>query len=809
MFGSYIKIALRSLSKNKLYAAINLIGLALGLAVYLISGLIAHYEKNHDHMFENRDRTYTVSSYNNPLNNNANVESSGTYMALQPLMKVQMPELTVARGLDMEVLLQTDDKGFYEQAKFIDPEFLDIFNFDYSSGGKASLTGPNQAILTEEMAVKYFGTVDAVGRRFDIRGQDTVTSILVVAIIKEVAVDSHFNSDLMGNDRLGLMVHIKTIDTIWDFLKPDTNWGWLSSRYHSYIMTDGAVSLNSLNTRVNQLYMQSAPKRELDVVSKLVVRPLVDKNLSTWFSVGIPVIDIMEYLGLLILVVAIVNYSNLATAQNMGRFKEVGLRKTLGANRKQLLVQFMVECESIVCMAMVLALVLVELSIQPFNAALGKNLIIDYVAITPWVLTTTVLVGLMAGSYPAYMITKMSASDAIKNVAQKGRSGSLFRNIMIGVQFVISIVMLAMVLVVTSQNNEMTKDSEIFPKSQVMTLSRIDDQAIMDKKETLYNELMKLADVENVSFASQVPFVNQNWTWTVSKVKGEDQGVSMNNMHGDPNFLDLYDIPIVAGRNFDDKNSSDEAKSGDPLAKVIINEKAVSLLGFETPSEALGQSVYVGDPKNPYELSILGVMEDRNVLGLQNHVKPFILRWREANYNYVSIRLRKGASSQTIDKIEDLWKQLFPKNPIEWSFLDSRFEENFKIMKASGSILAGFATLAMTLALFGLFGLAAFMAEQRTKEIGLRKILGAGIKQIVPMLLLQFSKPALWSMLIAFPLAYYSATRYLEIFATRIDSTIFLIVLACSFSVLLSWLTISVHALKVARENPIKALRYE
>lgn len=810
MLKSYIKIALRQLVKNKLYAIINIAGLAIGLAMYLLSGLITQYERNHDNMFANRDRIFTVASVHNPLRNHGDIETRGTYMALKPVIKMQIPELDgVSRGLNFETLLRAGEKSFYQTIKFVDPDFTTIFNFDYIHGSPTSLAGPNQLVLTDTVAQKYFGKLDVAGEMMTLSASSGDFPMQVVAVVKDIAVDSHFNSSLTDNFGFGIFALTETVNLLSDELKPDENWGWLSSDYFTYIMTDGKMTVQELNTKVNAAFKNNAPVEEFDSVSELKVRPLSHANLSTWYSVGMPVVDIVEYLGIFVLFIAIINYANLATAQNMGRFREVGLRKTLGAGRNQLLIQFLMECQSIVFIAMVISLALIETMVPIFNNSLGKALIINYKDLLPWLIVTTIIVGALAGAYPAFMITKTSPAEAINNSMQKGKGGILFRNIMVGAQFVISIIMMALVMVVFAQNQKVVNASEVFPKSQIMDISRIENDVVMTRKDVLHREITALDDVEIAAYSTQVPFMQQNWHWGVTNIKGDMQNkIDMNNMMVSPEFLKTYAITIVAGRDFSKDNSMDMRRGDTREFNVIINALAAKILGFASPQDAVGKAVYLAQ-SNPFQLNIIGVMADRNILGIQNQVKPFALRAWGGNFRHLSVRLKAGASAEVINDIEKIWSRVNPEFPFDWSFLDAEFEEQFKIMRAVNKIFAGFSVLALALALFGLFGLAAFMAEQRTREIGIRKVLGAGTVNIVKMLILQFSYPVIFAILFALPLAFLASEEYLNYFAERIDFSIALIVLASFTAVILSWSIIAVHAIKVAKSNPINALRYE
>lgn len=806
MFTSYVKIALRSLLKNKLYAVINILGLAIGLTVYLMAGYIHDYENNHDHMFANRDKTFTLYTVNNPERNAGAIENRGTYLMMKGLLDTSDNNLITARSIKLNALVRSEDKKFYDNVHFVDAEFTNIFNFTVLSGDMSSFSGPNQAIITKSMAEKYFGRINVAGEQLSLSGSDASVDVMIVAVIDDVPLDSHFNSSLTDQESLSLLVRAETLTTFYKRLNYNNNWGWLSSDFITYVMTDGRLSADRLSEIVTGIFDKNAPKDEKEMISAVVARPLKAANLHSWYSLGVPVIDILEYLGLMVLAIVVINYANLATAQNMGRLREVGLRKTLGATRRQLLAQFIIESQSIVFIAMMVALVILEMLVPLFNSSLNKVLVVDYTQTIPTLVLTTLIVGLIAGLYPAYVITRAQPAEAIKSMMLKGKSGSLFRSGMIGVQFVITIVLLGVVMVVFMQNRSVVRESEVFPKERIITLSRLENPTVLSRKESLLKEISNLPDVKSAAYSTQIPYMNQNWTWRVTKEKGDKNSeIPINNMMVSPEFFDTYEIPMLAGRSFSHDYALDKMGAQKGQANVVINRLAMEQLGFDTPEAALGQSFYAGNS----QLVIIGVMENRNIHGLQHHQKPFAITWSEQYYRFLSVRLKAGSRADILKDIEGIWQKINPDFPIEWSFLDRYFDEQFKLMRVMNGLFAGFSALALMLALFGLFGLAAFMAQQRTREIGIRKVLGASIRNIVPMLLVQFSKPALWAMALAIPLAYVAAGYYLEVFANQINFTLVLILIAGLTSILLSWATVAVHALKVASENPIKALRYE
>ena len=812
MFKNYIKIALRALSKNKVYAIINVVGLALGMTVYLFGGIMADYERNHDTMFANHARTYTIGSVLSPNANIGVKELDYTYSAMGPLIKAEMPEAeAVVRTIRRGYLVSVGENNFHESLRFADSEFTQIFDLNYIQGDASALTDPKGVILTESYAKKFFGRTDVLGETLMLNHEH---DLHVKAVIKELPQNSHFNSFILSDNGYDIIAPLTALNRIaeWNL---DGNWNNLSTGNYVYVMTKDIMPLAEVDASVNAIFDSNVEAEVKEAfMASLRARHLKDTNAAIWDMIGMPVIESVQLLGVLVLVIAIVNYTNLATAQSMGRAREVGMRKTLGAERGQLMAQFLTESLTIAFLSMILAIAFLEMVVPLFNVATDKVVSLDYMGLIPWLLLTTVIVGLVAGAYPSYLITKISPIDALKNMNAKGAKGSFFRSLMIGTQFMISIFMLAIVMIVFFQNDKVKESSNIFPKDEVLTLKKMSKQSIRDREDVLRAELMKLPAVEHVSFASQVPFEQSNNTNSVSRVKGDESAkFQINNLAMDAEFLNTFDIPLLAGRGFSMEIGGDFRENAEVRNQnVIVNEMVTRKLGFKTPLAAVGE-VFWGmnrdDGKDNYQYNIIGVVPDQNILGLHNKIKPWIFGMDWDTRYYGAIRLKKGFSASVITDIEQVWEKVIPDYPIEHEFLNGIFNGFYKVYKTMNMVLAGFSALALALALIGLFGLAAFMARGRTKEIGIRKVLGATMPQLVKLLIWQFSRPVMWAILVAMPLAYFASGMYLQFFAERIDTQIPIIIVSGLVAVGLAWGVIAMHAIKVARSNPIMALRYE
>ena len=808
MFWNNIKIALRNLRTNKVYAAINVLGLALGLTVFVFGGLIYDYEKTHDLFFDKAENIYTIGSTAGPNTGLPFKNFGAVYPAVGPLIEAELSDVeAVARTISREFLLSMGDRSFYEGLLFADPAFLRIFDFDYIHGDARALEDPSGILLTESMAVKYFGTADVMGR---IVTFDNEFDFHVAAVISDVPLNSHFNSSMVIEQDLGIVAPLLALNRMrdWDM---SGNWNNLSLGNMTYVLLPDTLDGAWLQTQIDGIYERVTPDDTKEQLSSFTVKHLARANTDLWDMIGIPVIEAIALLSLLVLIVACVNYTNLATAQSLGRTREVGMRKTMGATHTQLLRQFLVESLVIAAIAMIIAVAALEIIIPLFNVSTGKILTLNYLETLPWLVLTTALVGLFAGLYPAWLITKTSPIEALRDIARKGKRGSLMRSFMIGVQFTISAFMLAIVSIVYVQNEQIKESSYEFPRSEIYTLGRLNIDGISDKLDTLKFELEALPNVDSVTFSSQVPYEQNNSTRTFTLTPGDESGeFSLQSLGMAPDFTETYDIEILAGRPLSRDLSNDMRTDESEVLNVLVNEMALSRLGVNTANEAIGTRFYTLDEDATLrEFIVVGVVPTQNIVGLMNELKPWFYHYTPSSLRMGSVRITGGSIIDTVEQIEAAWDRVIPDYPIQGRFLDDVFNDVYSILSFMNAALAGFAFLALALAMIGLFGLAAFMATLRTKEIGVRKVLGASSAQIARLLVWQFSRPVMWALLVALPAAYFASSLYLNFFASRISGQVVILIAAGLISVALAWLTIAGHAFRIARANPILALRYE
>jgi putative ABC transport system permease protein len=809
MIENYFTSAWRQLTKNKLYASINILGLVVGLAIYVFGTLLVEYEQSHDKFFANYERIYTAGSVFSPTANIGVNESPGIYTGFKPLIEADAPEIeAIARIVNREFLVTIGDDDYYQRIRFADKSFFDIFDFEFVEGDKKALLDPLGVVLSQDTAEKYFGTGPVLGKTLAL---DHDVELHVTGVVRNLRRDTHFVSSLIGGADFEIMAPLTALNRAAEYDLAG-NFNNLSGGDLTYFLLPKDKNLTWLQDVLDGAFENRFPEDERDFITKLKARPISSANTFIWESIGIPVISSIRLLAFLVLVVAIVNYTNLATAQSLGRAREVGIRKTMGAQRYQLLIQFLVEGLLITLVSMFIAMALIELMVPNFNNMTEKALELDYLATLPWLLMTTLVVGLVAGAYPAYLITRVTPIDALRDKAASGAGSNMFRSIMLGVQFSIAIFMLALVMVVFFQNKKVEAAGDIYPKSQIIVLQRVGVDSIQSRHETFKNEVLKLPGVDMISYSSDVPYRQNNSSMRAGAVKGDEaDSFSLKQLSVDEDFFETYNIPLLLGRNISGAVTLDILEDGVLELNVVLNELAVEKLGYDPKDpNTLGRIFYdYPDGREARIYHIVGIVPTQNIQGFHNQVKPSIFYLRPQSFDDISIRVKGRNLAQSLEKIEETWDALIPEYPMQPEFLDATFEDTFIIFRSMNQVLGGFAFVALTLSLIGLFGLAAFMAQSRTREIGIRKVMGAKMSQIVKLLILQFSQPVMWALLVALPLSYFATDQYLNFFAERISLPVGIVALAGVVTILFSWGIVAIHAVSVARANPIAALRYE
>ena len=820
MFKNYLTVALRNLSRTRLYTFINIFGLAIGLAICIFANLIANYERNHDVFFANASRIFAVYGIFNP-NAGFGVRSAGGIQTrLAPLIAVEAPGVEKsARLLEREYLTSYDDKKFYQSIRFADPDFIKIFQFEYLAGNpQSALDDPDGLIITETVARKFFGDDTAMGKVISVNNEH---DLHITAVIADIPKNSHFVANIIVDEPLQMIATTQALERLSSF-KMEGDWDNMSSSDVTYVLLAEGQSAVTVNAQLDNIYKQHLPERNKEFLDSFELRELKKLNLYIWEATGLPVLISIQILGLLILIIAIINYTNLATAQIMGRTREVGLRRAMGASRLQLFTQFLVESIALSTMALLFAVGIIELVVPILNDFSNKGIsfnIIEKPFLLAWLVLLTIFVGLLSGWYPAFLISRSHPVGLLNGELAQGKRAVLIRNIMLIAQFSIALFMIIAVTIIYTQNNQLEKSSLIFAKDKILTLERFSRPEISARVETLRTEFENIPGVQGFALSSQVPYEQNQGFGKFSLNPGDDTNTfDLYRISIDRNFLQTYDINLLAGRNFSSAYAQDTLlvdEEKNPIQEsvnVIVNELVLSRLGINNPASAPGQSFYrlIEDSPIPVmEYHIVGVLPDQNFLGFHNEIKPIVFANRPENQRIASLKLTGDNITQTLADIDATWERLVPEYPIERRFLEEIFDEIFKIFSGINVILAVFAGVALVVALIGLFGMAAFMAGRRTREVGVRKVMGARVSDIVILLVWQFSQPVFLAIVLASPLAYFAANLYLNFFADRADFPVVWFLGADVAVLLLTSIIVIVHALKVASTRPIKVLRYE
>ncbi len=811
MFVNYLKLAFRNLAKYRRYAAINILGLAIGLCVFSFSKIFITYETHHDSVFKNHERTYVIGSVFSPTAGET-IRSIPSIKAIYgPLFKAEIEdaEQVVRSQLRYKMVSLADNTKFNLSIRFTDPGMTEIFDFTYLHGNAHALDDPKGLVLTASTAEILFGRRDVIGETLTI---DNTYEVRVSAIIDNVPVNTHFNSGQLPNTQLSAIGTMEALSVI-DQKNIAGEWDDFSMYDTTYILLKEGREQSWLYEQVNAVANRHAPPEEFDYISSLSVHTLAGQTTAIWDSFGFPVIESISVLGMLILLIACVNYTNLATAQNFNRTREVGLRKTLGATPTQLFIQFLVESIFTALCALLLAIATLEILIPIFNQWSGKVLSLDYLHVLPWLIQITVGVGIVSGAYPAYTISRTNPINSLNRTIQTGRIGILFRNGMIFLQFSISIFILAMVFVFYFQNKKVEDASYSFPKDHIVVLDNIKIKELEGKFELLKNELELLPNISQVSYSSDFPFRQRNPSRTVTASLETDHiNINVNVYSVDEDFMDAYDISLKHGRAFDPNRSQDTHTANSNTIHVIIDQLTAEKLGHSIASDAVGTTFYSSpdESESPlYHYRVIGVMENVDFNGLFNGNKPTAFYIGPENYNYASIRISPNSIEESLSQIDAVWAKLTDNHPIQRAFLDDKFNTVFRFFRGANNALTGFAAIALSLALIGLYGLATFMTQRRTKEIGIRKVMGASVFQITRLLIWQFSLPVLWSLLVAIPLTYLVSDKYLSFFSDKISFVTPIIVVAALLGLMTAWAIVAGHALRIAGIKPSLSLRYE
>ncbi len=797
MIKNYLKIALRNFQRHKGYSFINIAGFAIGMACCLLIFIYIRHELSYDRYHKDVNRICRIVI--DIRTQTANRIFALVSPTVAPALKADYPQVEhAARAIipSSARLVKRDATFFYEDRfMYADQELFNIFTIPFIQGiPQEALIRPNSLVISQEMAHKYFGIANPLGEILEINQQDYE----ITGVVEDSPENTHMKYDL-----------IASLETLRDW---DEMNNWYSTMFYTYLKLKLGVNVEEFSQQVSRLADKHVGERLESGGSTYhyFLQPLARIHLHSHLRYeteppGNPVyIYIFSFVGLFILLIACLNFMNLSTARAANRAKEVGLRKVIGAQKFQLIGQFLGESLLVAFLSLGLAMVISKLAIPYLNKLTGIFLNFDSL-LNPGVLFSliggTIFVGIAAGLYPAFVLSAFRPSVTLKGTLSAGFRGFALRTVLVVVQFAISVMLIIGTLTMYKQFNFMKKQHLGFDKEQKLILPLRGGINIQENFASVKDMFSKHASITGVTVSSAVPGRGVS-NFGVDLVGEDDpKSQSMFHMYFDDDFIPDYGIEIVAGRAFQKEMKTDF------MGAFLINEAAVKAFGWNRPEDALGKRLQTGygGRVNP----IIGITKDFHYRGLQSDVEPLVMEFLPWSFRYITLSIDITDLKETLAFVGSQWKSVFPGYPYEHFFLDTDFDRQYRADEQIGRIFGAFTFLGLFVACLGLLGLASFTAESRTKEIGIRKVLGASVGGIVIMLSKQFTKWVLVANCIAWPVAYYFMNRWLNNFAYRIDIGIWTFVLSGALALVIAFLTISYQSIKAAVANPVESLRYE
>ena len=795
MLKNYFIIAVRGLRRNRGYAFINVAGLAVGLACFLLIMLFIRHEFSYDRFHENADRIHRVYQQQP-----GNVFLGSNYFAVTPAplaatLTSEYPEVAAATTIRTRSgLLGAGDSRYWEEGLWADARFFDVFSFPLIRGREESaLVEPGSIILTESLSRKLFGEDDPIGRTIRIGNDEELT---ITAVMADVPVNSSLQFAFVGN-----------IQSQSDYVSSLERQSWRNSSWHTFFRLEEGADASSLQARMPALIEKYVANNEDEAAEKdrYLIEPLTEVHLQTTvnFDLGakgnISTVYLFSAIAIVILLLACINYMNLAVARSIKRTREVGMRKVIGAGKRQLIAQFLGESMLMTVFAMILALILAHFLMPFFGELVKRTLEMVYRPADVALLSALVIiVGVVAGSYPAFFMASLKPMQVLKGNTVSGTARFRVQRLLIVGQYAVSIALVAGSFVIYEQLRFIQEKELGYDREHIVTVT-VRDRALVQNYPQIRNELMRQASFLAVTSSDHLP-TNIASSTSISGWEGSDEDDELQIYHNsvDYDFLDVFGIELVAGRTFS------REIAGDSLDGFIVNETAARGMGW-SPEEAVGKTFNGGDGSS---YTIIGIVKDFHMHSLHLPIQPLMMSVNGDWIGHISARIRPGGLPNTIASLERVVTQ-FTSFPFEYEFLDDSFNKLYDSETRLGRTFGFFTVLALVIASLGLFGLAAFAAEQRTKEIGIRKVLGADVSGLVALLSREFLTLVGIAFVLATPLAWYAMQRWLEDFAYRVEIGPGVFLLTGISAIVIALATVSYQCIRAALADPVKSLRYE
>ncbi len=804
MLSNFIRVTIRNILRHKGYSAINIIGLAIGLSTFILIMLFVLGELGYDSFHKNADRIYRVALKFHVGSSRFDVANGPA--ELGAALMEDYPEVVAATRLFTadDVFVRYDSKQFREE-RFLwaDSNVFDLFDIRLLAGDpKTALAEVNSVIITPETAERYFEQEDPLGKMLTF---EDGTLYRVTGLAEPLPPNSHFHFDLLGS----FASRAESSDPEWDNL--------IAS--HNYIMLAEDCRLEEFEAKIPEFcrrrlgpLVEGATGASWDDFLKagnnlmFILQPLTEIHLTSHLENEIEPngsyasVWVFSAIALLILIVAIINFVNLATARSSGRANEVGVRKAIGSNRSQLIRQFLAESVFITGVAVIIAVMIVANFIPLFNRLLDMNLTMAFLTdwyFVPSLIGLTLLVGITAGIYPAFILSSFQPVRVLKGKSESSKKGRAFRSVLVVFQFAASMILFVGTMVIYNQLEYIRHKELGYDCERVVVISNVEN--LGSSTEAFKNELTRDGGAVSASYSHGLPEMRVEAR--VLQKEGNQRGEyhTLLTISADYDFPETYKIELVDGRYFDPTRMTDSAT-------IIFNEAAVQSLGLTDP---VGTRLEAVDRPGP-PLTVIGVVKNFHIESLHETIRPVALMpLGQGDARYLSVRMAPGDPGETIATIESLWARFVPNQPAELVFFDDLWLDNYAAEMRLGKLLTTFAFLAILLACLGLFGLASFTAGRRSKEVGIRRVFGASVRDIVLLL----SKESVWCVIIAnviaLPVSYWAMTRWLQSFAYRIEPGVLVFVAAGIAALIIAVLTVSYQAIKAARANPVDAIQYE
>ncbi len=798
MIKNYFKTAFRNLTKNKIYTILNISGLSIGVVVCLLIGVWLQRELTFDNFHSNGNKIFRLVNTFKSESESFSQAPSGPAFGTQ--LPKELPAVKSAcRLFGDEYKVQAGEKQFFEaNIQEVDSNFFSFFGFDLKEGQPAScLQSFDHVVLTEHLAVKYFGKESPLGKQMLI---DSVP-VKVSGIVQDPPVNSHIQFDML----LSSSFLKKRMKDRYNF---DIDSMWVGGWPNTYVELANPAKWKDAQLQINQLAARVEEKdwKENKMSYQYQLQPLRDIHLKSHLRYdaanngSISRVNIFSIIGIIVLLMACINYVNLTTAGAIKRAKESSVRKVIGATKSELSLQFFSETFIICTVAVLLGVLIFKIVLPQFSAWIGQPYFFPLNAKNVLIIFGFIFfISTVAGIYPASILSSFKPAVSLKGNFSQSIRGNLIRKTLVVFQFTITIALVASIFIITQQMNYVKNKGLGFNGNAVLQINFNGDKNVIGSYAALKNELLKSPYILNVTKHNQniVGGLGNGWT-TTENLKGDEISTSLYGLSVDADYLKTYDMKLVAGRFFSKDIGGDSTKA------VLVNEAAVRTFGWQTPENAIGKPFGKGDDRK----YVIGVIKDFNFESLHKPVEALMINFARQGSS-ISLKIDAAHSNEAITQLKGVWKTVISTVPLQYNFVDDEIGKQYGNEQKMEGIFYGFSGLSLLIACLGLFGLSTFIVERKIKEIGIRKILGASIPGIVGLLSKDFLKLVLISILIATPLAWYFMNNWLQDFAYRVQINSWVFVIAGLIAVFIAFITISLQSIKAAIANPVKSLRTE